>query len=175
MKSKEHFSAASLQAWKGWVGRGNAGIPPRALTKGIIELIPALHAQQDLPYRQLPKINSLGSSCKGVGRAVGLAGQYPPLCLLLPPHSQTGCSLLPQGWLKTALEQSLVLRRDWSCLSCMARTATGTQTSPFMVRAVWLQFCISPRADVSKRIPSFGRGAGLDPILLQLLWLPQGD
>lgn len=66
-----------------------------------------------------------------------------------------------------------MLCRDWSCLSHMARTATGTQTFPFTVRAVQLHFCISPGADVSKRIPSFGSGAGLDPILLQLLWLPR--
>lgn len=53
MKWKEHFSAASLQAWRGWVGRGDRGISPQELTKGIMEPIPALHAQQDMPYRQL--------------------------------------------------------------------------------------------------------------------------
>lgn len=86
-----------------------------------------------------------------------------------------GCHFLPGGWLKMPLEQSLVLCRDQSCLFRMARTAAGTQTSPFTVRAVPLHFCISPGAEVSKRIPSFGSGEGLDPILLQSLWLPRGD
>lgn len=57
----------------------------------------------------------------------------------------------------------------------MVRTATGTQMSPFTVRAVRLHFCISPGAGAFKGNPSFSSGAGLEHIFLQVLWLPRGD
>lgn len=77
---KEHFPAASLQAWRGWVGRGDAGIPPWA-SLGPFQL--------SMPSRTCPVDNSkhifTGQPLQGCREGSG-AGQYSALCSLPAQH-----------------------------------------------------------------------------------------